>query len=154
MSSNLIIDDYIREQVVTTPEKPLYSHNHKTWFYTGMFKQKKFYEMASKSFLLYCLLRSNVIRGNVKSPFYKRIKSEYYDNGHIVCALSQREISEKTGWYRSKVIYYVDDLIDKRFIRVDKIDVGKYKKQHIYLLGRTSNSGDDRYYIDEIINSS
>jgi hypothetical protein len=152
MDNNSIIDGYIHEQQ-TTPEKISYNNNHKTWFHTGMFQQKKFYRlMAHPSFAMYCLFRSHIIRGNVKSKFYRRIKNQYYDNGDLVCVLSYKEIRDKTGWYNSKISRYINYLKKTGVIRITEIDVGKRYKQQVYILGRVSQIGDDRYFIDEIIN--
>ena len=151
-NSDLIMDERIRERV-SMPGKPVYKNNHKTWFNTGMFHQPKFYEISPRAFVVYCVLRAHEVRGNVKSDFWKAIKKKYYDNGHIVCALSQRGISDKTGWGRSRVMRGIKELDLLKIVRIDKIDVGNQNDQHLYLLGRTSNTGDDRYFIDEFINS-
>jgi len=152
MSNSLIIDDYIREQVKTS-EEPIYIHKHKTWFHTGMFQQKKFCTIPTDSFMIYCIMRAYEVRGNVRSAFYKRIKKKYYDHGHIVCALSQRGISDKMGWHRSKVVRHIKPLVNLKIVRVDEIDVGNQNDQHLYLLGRTDSAGDNRYFIDEFVNS-
>jgi hypothetical protein len=146
------MDQYIRTKTAM-PKKSSYEHKHKTWFHTGMFQQKKFYTIPTASFMIYCTMRSYEVRGNVKSDLYKYIKKKYYEHGHIVCALSQREISDKMGWHRSKVTRYIKPLVKLKIVRIDEIDVGNQNNQHLYLLGRTDSTGDDRYFIDEFVNS-
>lgn len=153
INSGEVIDKYIQEDTDFIAKNNFYDNKHKTWFPTGTFQQKKFYEIPGESFMLYCLLRSNIIRGNMLSDFYKEIKKIYYDNGYLVCALTQQQMAKKTGWHRSKVRRHLLKLVDVRCIRIDKMPVNKQLKRHIYLLGRTSNIGEDRYYIDEFINT-
>ena len=122
--------------------------NIKVWFLKGLFNQKKFYENFSDPLALYMLLRSNVIRGNMKTPMLKKIKYEYYDIGYLVCALSYREIAAKTGWSNYKIETYIDKLRKARMIRIDKINIGKPQDKNVYILG-TVNEGGETYYVDE-----
>lgn len=148
MSSELIIDEYIREN---TSSKKVFENKHKTWFPTGVYHQKEFYEKVRHPYALYCLFRAYEVRGNLRTPFYKKIKHEYFDNGYIVSALSHKQIIEKTGWYKSMIITYTNKLVEWRWIRIDKVDVGRPQKQYIYILGHTSEIGDDRYFMYEFL---
>lgn len=150
--SEQIIENYINKN--THINKPEQKGGFKVWYSGGLLDNKEYYKFADHPVGLYQLFRNNEIRGNMKSPLYKRVYKEYFEVGHIVCALSFSQIESKTGWYRSRISRYIDKLVEWRWIRVDKIDVGKKKKQNIYLLGRINIMGDDSYYMDEIINSS
>jgi len=153
MDSKAIIDKYICENEKQKISRQIsYGNNHKTWFYSGMFQQKKFYKlMTHPSFVMYGLFRSHIVR-NGNSSLYKRIKSQYYDNGDLVCALSYKEIQRKTGWYNSRINRYIEYLEKIGVIRTTGIDVGKRFEQQVYILGRRSSMGHDRFFIDEIIN--
>ena len=146
MDSELIIDEYRREQS-NKPKERVYENKHKIWFPSGLFHQKEFFDMADESFLLYCLFRSHEVRNGVRSKFYNRIKKDYFDKGHIVSVLSNRQISQKTGWYYGRIERYVKKLVEKRWVRIDKVEVGKPRKQNVYILGYTSPVGDDVYFI-------
>lgn len=150
--SEQIIDDYVNKNV--SVNKPDYKNSFKVWKASGLLDNPNYYAFVNHPIGLYELFRNNEIRGIMRTPLNKRIKYEYFDNGYIVCALSFSQIEKKTGWYRSKISRYIKKLVDQRWIRIDRIDVGKKEKQHIYLLGRVNNSGDDIYYMDEMVNSS
>jgi len=148
MDSALILDEYVRERA---PTKKVFENKHKTWFPTGVFQQKEFYEKVRDPYALYCLFRAHEIRGNMRTELYKRIKQEYYDKGYIVSALSHKQIMAKTGWYKSMIVSYTEKLVDRRWLRIDKIDVGKPQKQYVYILGNLSEFGDDRYFMYEFL---
>jgi len=146
-----IIDKYINNNVsISKSIKNMF----KVWLNSGLLDNEYFYQVDNSPLALYFLLRNNEIRGKMKSPLNKRLKREYFENGHIVCGLSYSQIEKKTGWYRSMISRRIDTLKDRRWIRIDRIDVGKKEKQNIYLLGRINLIGDDSYFLDEIINSS
>jgi len=151
ISSN-IIDEYI---IKKENNYPTHKHNtgYKIWLAGGLLNNKNLYIEENSPLALYLLFRANEIRGRMRTPFYKRIKHEYYDNGYIVCALSYQQIVNKTMWYRSKISRYIDKLVSRRWVRIDKINVGKRSKQNVYILGRLTEIGDDRYFIDEVINT-
>lgn len=152
MKPELILDQYIRKDVSVNVDTP--KNRHKVWLSNGLILNKLFFEYINDPIALYLLFRSREIRGTMKTPLYKRLHAEYYENGYIVCALSFSQIEKITGWFRSKITRYIKALVDRRWVRVDKIDVGKKEKQNIYLLGRLNNIGDDIYFIDEMVNSS
>ncbi len=148
ISSELIIDDYI----ANTSKQKVNNTGYKIWLAGGLLNNKNLYIEENSPLALYLLFRANEIRGKMRTPLYKRVRMEYYVNGYIVCALSYKQIVNKTGWYRSKISRYVETLVERRWVRIDKINVGKRNKQNIYILGRLTDIGDDRYFIDEIVN--
>lgn len=148
MDSNLIIDRYMREQAAP---KKVFENKHKTWFPTGIFHQKEFYEKVRHPYSLYCLFRGHEVRGNLRTSFYRQIKQDYFDKGYIVSALSHKQIISKTGWYKSMIVSYTHKLVEWRWVRIDKIDVGKPQKQYIYILGYINEIGDDRYFMHEFL---
>jgi hypothetical protein len=147
-----ILNEYSQNNV--SVNKPNNKGGFKVWLSGGLLDNPTFYKYVNDPVALYLLFRNYEIRGRMRNPLYKRIKREYFDNGHIACALSFSKIEEKTGWYRSKISRYIKKLEEYRWVRIDRIDVGKKEKHNVYILGRINNLGDDIYFIDEIINSS
>lgn len=153
LESEKILSKYIDKDVsVNIPNTK--ADMFKVWLPSGLLNSKAYYKYANHPTGLYHLFRNNEIRGVMRTPLYIQLRKEYFEYGHVVCALSYSQIEEKTGWFRSKISRYVDKLVKWRWIRIDKIDVGKKEEQNVYLLGRLNGLGNTVYYMDEIVNSS
>jgi len=153
LSAEQVIDDYRNTINKDNHSKCeiLKDNGFKIWIPGGLVDNSNFYKYESSPMMLYLLFRGKLIRGKMTTPLWKKIKQEYYDNGYLVCALSYSQIMDKTGWYRSKIHRYVNELVERRWIRIDRVNVGKKYKQNIYLLGRLTEFGTDRYFIDEVV---
>ena len=88
-----------------------------------------------KSFALYCIMYSYIVRSSFEFwPLGVDIYNNYYRNGYLACRWSQRHFAEKLMTDQSKVSRMIKELEDNEYIKVDKVK-HKGKKSCIYVLG-------------------
>lgn len=100
--------------------------------------------------LLYLYLRRFIVRGPYKDDKYD-IHGRYFMNNKLACTMGVRRLAKDFGYKgNGQIAKWLKELFEEGAFEKDEIDVGKRKKQIVYILGEF-RGGKPFYHVENII---
>lgn len=143
-----------KKQAEITPHESKPAYEIDGQFCPTTFNQLDNYEFRVRyrsKYLLYLYLRRFIVRKPHRSDKYD-IHGRYYMDNKLACTLSVRRLAKDFGYKgNGQIEKWLKELFAEGAFEKDKIDVGKHKKQIVYILGEF-RGGKPSYHVDNILN--
>lgn len=100
-------------------------------------RNEEFRKDNKNHLMLYMYLCAYIVRKPMDDGLY--ICQTYYWNDTLACSMPYSRLSAAFGVGRNTIIRWIETLENKGLLRIEKINIDKYRKQNVYILGTHSN---------------
>ena len=112
-------------------------------------RNEKFRKNNKCPLMLYMYLCAYTVRKPMDDGLY--ICQTYYWNETLACSMPYSRLAAAFGVGRNTIIRWLEILQEDELLRVEKINIDKYRKQNVYILGTHSNFN-ECFFMEEIYN--
>ncbi len=110
-------------------------------------ENQKFREKNKNAFTLCLYLYTKVARKPMNDGLF--LYENYYKNNFLACSAPYGLLAGDFGVSKNTVIKWLKELERNELIKIEKINIDKYRKQNIYIVG-THNNYEACFFMEEI----
>ena len=113
----------------------------------GPIEDQTFRESNQNPLALFMYLVSKIVRKPMKDGL--NIFDRYFKNNYLACSMSHGKLAKAFNVKPLTIIRWIKKLEKDELIRIEKINIDKYRKKNVYILGTHVNY-DFCFFIEEI----